>query len=128
MLGHSNLSKKSSYTYLPDISVGQHAESVYDKLKRGWVEKFSSLTLSEDDSSNVIERQGSKPFQSSLSEEWALHKLKGGAVRSSRKERQYLTSKFEVGEQSGRKEDPGKVSQGKRRGKNGNACFPGKSG
>ena len=51
-----------------DISVEQHIESVYDKLKLGWVEKFSSLTLSEDDSTNVIERQGSEPFQSSLSE------------------------------------------------------------
>ena len=27
------------------ISVGQHTETVYEKLKRGWVEKFSSLTL-----------------------------------------------------------------------------------
>ena len=32
-------------------SVGQHTESVYDKLKRGRVEKFSSLTLSEGDQS-----------------------------------------------------------------------------
>ena len=37
-------------------SVGQHTESVYDKLKGGWVEKFSFLTLSEDDSTNAIER------------------------------------------------------------------------
>ena len=51
------------------ISVGQHTESVYDKLKRGWVEKFSFLTLSEDDSTNAIERQGSEPFQSDVSEE-----------------------------------------------------------
>ena len=29
------------------ISVGQHAQSVYDKLKRDWVEKFASLTLLE---------------------------------------------------------------------------------
>jgi len=49
------------------ISVGQHTESVYDKLKRGWVEKFSSLGLSEDDCTNAIERQGSEPFQSNLS-------------------------------------------------------------
>ena len=99
-------------------------------LDLSWVEKFSSLTLSEDDSTNVIERQGSEPFQSNLSEGWALHKPKGGAVRFSEKVRQYLTSKFEIGEQSGRKEDPGQVSQDmrKRRGKTGSACFPGKSG
>ena len=57
------------------ISVGQHTESVYDKLKRGWVEKFSSLTLSEGDSANAIERQCSEPFQPNLSEGWALHKV-----------------------------------------------------
>ena len=78
------------------ISVGQRKESVHDKLKRGWVEKFSSLTLSEDGSTNAIERQGSEPFQSNLSEGWALHKPKGGTVRFSEKERQYLISKFDI--------------------------------
>ena len=103
---------------------------MYDKLKRDWVDKFSSVTLSEGDSTNVIDRQGSEPFQSNLSKGWALHKPKGGAVRFSEKVRQYLTSKFEIGEQSGRKEDPGQVSQDmrKRRGKTGSPCFPGKSG
>ena len=80
-------------------------------LDLSWVEKSSSLTLSEDDSTNVIERQGSEPFQSNLSEGWALHKPKGGAVRFSEKVRQYLTFKFEIGEQSGRKEDLRQVSQ-----------------
>ena len=107
------------------ISVGQHTESVYDKLKRGWVEKFSSLTLSEDNSTNVIERQGSEPFQPDLTEGWALHKPKGGAVRFSEKVRQYLASKFEIGEQSGRKEDPRQVSQDMRKakGENGERLF-----
>ena len=71
------------------VSVGQHTESVYDKLKRGWVEKFSSLTLSEDDSTNAIERQGNEPFQSNLSEGWALHKPNGGTVLFSEHLRQY---------------------------------------
>ena len=112
------------------ISVGQHTESVYDKLKRGWVEKFSSLTLSDDHSTNVIERQGSEPFQSNLSEGWALHKPKDGAVRFSEKVKQYLTYKFEIGEKSGRKENPQQVSQDMRKAKRqtGSACFPGKSG
>ena len=107
------------------ISVGQHTESVYDKLKRGWVEKFSSLTLSEDDSANAIERQCSEPFQPNLSEGWALHKPKGGAARFSENVRQYLTSKFDIGEQSGRKEDPRQVSQDMRKakGENGERLF-----
>ena len=102
------------------LSVGQHTESMYDKLKQGWVEKFSFFTLSEGDSTNVIERQGSKPFQSNLSEGWALHKPKGGAVHLSEKVRQYPTSKFEIGEQSGRK-----VSQDMRKakGENGECLF-----
>ena len=98
-------------------SVGQHTEIGYDKLKRGWVEKFLSLTLSEDDSTSVIKRQGNEPSQASLSEGWALHKPKGGAVRFSEKVRQYLTFKFEIGEQSERKEDPGQVSQDMRKAK-----------
>ena len=72
-------------------------------LDLSWVETFSSLTLSEDDSTNVIKRQGSEPFQSSLSEGWAHLKPKGCAVGFSEKVRQYLTSKFEIGEQSVRK-------------------------
>ena len=107
------------------ISVGQHTVGVTDKLKRGWVEKFSFLTLSEDDSTNAIERQGSEPFQSNVSEGWALHKPKGGAVRFSEKVRQYLISKFDIGEQSGRKEDPRQVSQDMRKakGENGERLF-----
>ena len=94
-------------------------------LNLSWVEKFSSLTLSEDDSTNVIERQGSEPFQSNLSEGWALHKPKGGVPRFSEKVRQYLTSKFEIGEQSGRKEDLRQVSQDMRKakGENGERLF-----
>ena len=57
------------------------SRTALESLDLSWVEKFSSLTLSEDDSTNVIERQGSEPFQSNLSEGWALHKPKGGAVR-----------------------------------------------
>jgi len=82
-----------------------------ESLDLSWVEKFSSLTLSEDDSTNVIERQVSEPFQSNLSEGWAIHKRKVGAVHFSEKVRQYLTSKFEIGKQSGRKEDLRQVSQ-----------------
>ena len=78
------------------ISVGQQTKSVYEKFRQGWVEKFSSLTLTEDDSTNVIERQGSEPFQSNLGEGWALQKPKGGTVPFSEKVRQYLTSKFEI--------------------------------
>ena len=100
-------------------------QRVYDKLKRGWVEKFSSLTLTEDDSTNAIKRQGSDPFQCNLGQGWALHKPKGGAVCFSEKVRQYLISKFDFVEHSGRKEDPRQVSQDMRKakGENGERLF-----
>ena len=86
-----------------------------ESLDLSWVEKFSSLTLSEDDSTNVIKRQGSEPFQSNFSEGWALHKPKGGAVRFSAK----------AGKQSGRKEDLRQVSEDmrKRKGENWEPLF-----
>ena len=96
-----------------------------ESLDLSWVEKFSSLTLSEDDSTNVIERQVSEPFQSNLSEGWALHNPKAGAVRFSETVRQYLTSKFEIGKQSGRKGDQRQVSQDvtNAKGENGERLF-----
>ena len=102
------------------VSVGQHTESVYDKLKRDWVEKFSSLTIIEARSeTTTTERESGEPSPSDLSQGWALHKPKGGAGR------QYLTSKFDIGVQFGRKEDPGQVAQDIRKAKaeNGDRLF-----
>ena len=62
------------------VSVGQHTESVYDKLKRDWVETFSSLTIIEARSeTTTTERESGEPSSSDLSQGWALHKPKGGA-------------------------------------------------
>lgn len=108
------------------VSVGQHTESVYDKLKRDWVEKFSSLTIIEARSeTTTTERESGEPSPSDLSQGWALHKPKGGAGRFSDKIRQYLTSKFDIGVQSGRKEDPGQVAHDMRKAKaeNGDRLF-----
>ena len=107
------------------MSVGQHTETVYDRLTRDWVEKFSSLTLTERESNISTERESSKSCPSNLTQGWALHKLKGGAVRFSNRVRQYLTSKFEIGLVSGRKEDPGQVAQDRRKAKseNGDRLF-----
>ena len=51
------------------VSVGQHTESVYDKLKRDWVEKFSSLTIIEARSeTTTTERESGEPSPSDLSQ------------------------------------------------------------
>ena len=108
------------------VSVGQHTESVYDKLKRDWVEKFSSLTIIEARSeTTTTERESGEPSPSDLSHGWALQKPKGGAGRFSNKIRQYPTSKFDIGVQSGRKEDPGQVAHDMRKAKaeNGDRLF-----
>ncbi|CAH3149932.1 unnamed protein product [Pocillopora meandrina] len=81
------------------------------------IELHRSVGQHTEIGTSVIKRQGNEPSQASLSEGWALHKPKGGAVRFSEKVRQYLTFKFEIGEQSERKEDPGQVSQDMRKAK-----------
>ena len=45
-----------------------------------------------------------------LSEGWALHKTPGVSTQFSSKVRKYLTTKFDIGEQSGQKADPHQVS------------------
>ena len=85
------------------VSIGQHTESVYDRLKRDYGVKFSSVTI-EGETTTSTETDSctaSSISFSNLSQGWALHKLKGGAVRFSDKVRQYLSSKFEIGVELG---------------------------
>ena len=109
------------------VSVGQHTESVYDRLKREYAVKFSFLTI-EGETTTSTETESyivSSSSFSNLSQGWALHKSKGGAVRFSDKVRQYLISKFEIDVVSGRKEDPGQIAQNIRKAKseNGDRLF-----
>lgn len=108
------------------MSVGQHTETVFNKVARDFVEKFSSLTLTDGEGTVSTEEVARELSSSNLSQGWALHKLKGGGGRRfSDKVRQYLTSKFDIGVISGRKEDPGQVSQDMRKAKseNGDRLF-----
>ena len=41
---------------------------------------------------------------------WALHKPRSQAVRFTDEVKQYLTMRFELGERTGKKADPGKVA------------------
>ena len=64
------------------VSIGRHTESVYDRLKRDYAVKFSSLTI-EGETTTTTETESCTTSSSSfsnLSQGWALHKLKGGAV------------------------------------------------
>ena len=49
---------------------------------------------------------------------WALHKPRSQAVRFKDEIKQYLTTRFELGERAGNKPDPGKVAADMRTSKN----------
>ena len=49
---------------------------------------------------------------------WALHKPRSQAVRFTDEFKQYLTTRFELGERTGNKADPGKVAADMRTSRN----------
>ena len=49
---------------------------------------------------------------------WALHKPRSQAVRFTDEIKQYLTTRFELGERAGNKADPGKVAADMRTSRN----------
>lgn len=108
------------------MCIGHHSTNIYDMLKRDWVEKFSFLTLDEcDNDASKSDTPDKRSTLSDLNQGWALHKPKGGGSRFSDKVRQYLTSKFDIGQITGRKEDPDKVANDMRiaRAENGERMF-----
>jgi len=99
---------------IPDAKV-----SFYDTIRRDWAEKFSSVDVSHVSTVQVpmssAVRQGTS---SHLSTGWALAKPKTGGVRFSKKVRMYLTTKFGIGERTGRKADPDEVALNMRNARN----------
>ena len=98
------------------IHFGQHdkkvgSESLYDNLRPDWAEKFLSLThesklsLSTGEATGC-EQVGNEPCDLG----WALQKPRGGGTRFSENVKSYLTAKFDLGEDTGRKADPAQVA------------------
>ena len=79
-------------------------ESLYGKVKREWVHHFQSLSL-EGESSTELVAVATEPLTSAsqLPMGWALHK-RGASVRLSQNVRQYLTQKFNIGRDTGRRQ------------------------
>jgi len=107
------------------LDVGEHrqvrggSETVYDKLRRDWAEKFLTVDNNEGSSrapvANCDERGDEFEYQalsscSDLQLGWALHKARNQGVPFPAEVRQYLTTKFDLGERTGNKADPGKVA------------------
>ncbi len=86
-------------------------ESLYDKVRRGWVEHFQTLTLQGESSAEKTAVATTESLTlTSLPMGWALQK-KSGSKRFSQKVREYLTKKFNIGKDTGRKEDPEQVAK-----------------
>ena len=103
------------------LDVGEHrqvrtvSETVYDKLRRDWAEKF--LTVKEETGRALVahsdqqrDRNEASGSCSDLQLGWALHKPRSQAVRFTDEVKQYLSTKFDLGERTGNKADPGKVA------------------
>ncbi|KAL9973615.1 hypothetical protein ACROYT_G020093 [Oculina patagonica] len=95
------------------------SETVYDKLRRDWAEKFLNVDNNEGSSSAPVahcDERGDEfeyqapSFCSDLQLGWALHKARNQGVRFPDDVKQYLTRKFDLGERTGNKADPGKVA------------------
>ncbi|CAH3124571.1 unnamed protein product [Pocillopora meandrina] len=86
-------------------------ESLYDKVKREWVHHFQSLSLGNEISTELVV-VATEPLinASQLPMGWALHK-RSASVRFSQNVRQYLTQKFNIGRDTGRKQDPEQVAK-----------------
>lgn len=105
----------SSLEELQDhIHLGQHSkeatsESLYDGIRRGWVSKFSSLTL-ESRVTSTVEEVASEGRDECRNMGWALQKPRGGGTRFTENVKVYLTMRFGDGEKTGRKADPIQVA------------------
>jgi hypothetical protein len=90
--------------------VSKSQVSTYDKLRREWVLKFSSMTVNQEalhqPSASSDVTTASEPLRAG----WALQKPRGSGTRFSERVKQYLQSCFDVGVRTGRKADPVQVS------------------
>ena len=99
--------------------VQRHSDTVYDKLRRDWEEKFHTVDKDEEIGSVPVavgeERHeknetGHSPQCSDLQTGWAVHKPRNEAVHFPTEVKQYLTTKFDLRERTGIKTDPAKVA------------------
>ena len=92
------------------LQQGCDSYTLYDKIRRDWAEKFFTVDKDVKTCSQLI-----APCNS---DHLALHKLRSEAVWFSVEVKQYQTAKFDLGESTDNKEDPGKVAADMRMAKN----------
>ena len=113
------------------LNVGDHiikqarkdSETLYDKLRRDWVERFTTaVNITEDMPStssvqSASDQHDPPPSDPAVCMGWALAKPRAGPSKFTDKVKKYLTAKFDLGEQTGRKADPLQVSNDMRKAK-----------
>ena len=114
------------------LDVGEHhrvrgggSEMVYDKVRRDYAEKFLTVDCNEESIRTLVAHRDDRleKFEvpgacSDLQLGWALHKPRSQAMRFPFEVKQYLTTKFDLGERAGNKADPGKVAADMRTARN----------
>ena len=96
-------------------------EDIYDRLRRQWTSKFSTLSLADEskekqkpaEEGRAAPKEAWKPER----EGWALQKPRGGS-RFSEEVKSFLKDRFHAGAQTGRKADPGQVAADMRKVRN----------
>ena len=108
------------------LDVGDHTpgelkmESTFDKLRREWAQKFSTVDqVRKSASSDCSTATASKSAGSrcELPLEWVLQSPRRGAPRFSAKVKEYPTAKFDIGEKTRDKADPTQVASDMRNAK-----------
>ena len=108
------------------LDIGDHcvkeerqSETLYDKLRRDWVDMFTtSVNITKDGTCTPGSQQNvgsSPPSDQAVRMGWALPKPRAGSSRFTEKVKNYLTARFDLGEQTGRKADPQQVSSDMRK-------------
>ncbi|CAH3186767.1 unnamed protein product [Porites lobata] len=94
------------------LDVGEHSQvrrnsdTVYDKLRRDWADKdeeIRSVPEAVGEESHEKNETGRSPQCSDLQTGWALHKPRNEAVRFPTEVKQYLITKFDLGERKKKK-------------------------
>ena len=80
---------------------------MYDQLRRDWVARFSTV-LPENRPRPKLFISSATSFSFPIG--WALQKPRTGGTRYSSQVKDYLKARFDAGEESGCKADPGQVS------------------
>ena len=98
-------------------------ESTFDKLRREWAQKFSTVdqvkkSASADRSAATASKSTGSRCELPLG--WVLQSPRRGATRFSAEVKEHLTAKFDIGEKTGDKADPTQVASDMRNAKDDN--------